>query len=78
MPRIAELRQRFTELIPELAKFGVVGVTGAVIDLGGAAYLHGAMHVEALSAKRHSYTYLLGTLSDQVGEHAVDTDTGEK
>jgi putative flippase GtrA len=56
MPRIAELRQRLTELVPELAKFGVVGVTGAIIDLGGAAYLHGAMHVEALSAKALSIT----------------------
>jgi putative flippase GtrA len=56
MPRIADLRQRCTELIPELAKFGVVGVTGAIIDLGGAAYLHGAMHVEALSAKALSIT----------------------
>jgi len=56
MPRLADLRQRFTDLIPELARFGVVGLTGAIIDLGGAAYLHGALHVEALSAKALSIT----------------------
>ncbi len=56
MPRIADLRQRFAELIPELAKFGVVGVTGAIIDLGGAAYLHEAAGVGALSAKALSIT----------------------
>ena len=38
---MVSIRRRFTELIPELAKFGVVGLIGAVIDLGGAAYLHG-------------------------------------
>ena len=30
------IRRRFAELIPELAKFGVVGLIGSVIDLGGA------------------------------------------
>jgi hypothetical protein len=29
---MADLRQRFVELIPELTKFGVVGAIGAVID----------------------------------------------
>ena len=56
MPRIADLRQRFTELIPELARFGVVGATGAIIDLGGAAYLHGALGIGPLSAKALSIT----------------------
>jgi putative flippase GtrA len=56
MPRLAALRQRFTELIPELARFGVVGATGAIIDLGGAAYLHGALHIGPLSAKALSIT----------------------
>jgi len=51
MPRSVSLRQRLTELIPELAKFGVVGLTGAVIDLGGAAYLHGSLGIGPLVAK---------------------------
>ena len=41
----------FADLIAELAKFGVVGATAAVIDLGGAAYLHGVLGVGPLSAK---------------------------
>jgi putative flippase GtrA len=56
MPRLADLRQRLTELIPELARFGVVGATGAIIDLGGAAYLHGALGIGPLSAKALSIT----------------------
>jgi hypothetical protein len=51
MPRSVSLRQRLTELIPELAKFGAVGLIGAVIDLGGAAYLHGSLGVGPLVAK---------------------------
>ena len=51
MPRMASLRKRLTALIPELAKFGVVGLTGAVIDLGGAAYLHGALGVGPMVSK---------------------------
>jgi putative flippase GtrA len=51
MPRMGSLYQRFTELIPELAKFGVVGLIGSVIDLGGAAYLHGALGVGPMVAK---------------------------
>ena len=49
-------RRRFTELIPELAKFGVVGLIGAVIDLGGAAYLHVDMGIGPLVAKALSIT----------------------
>ena len=56
MPMMARLHERFAHLIPELAKFGVVGLTGSVIDLGGAAYLHGAMGIGPLSAKAISIT----------------------
>ena len=45
MPRMVSLSKRFADLIPELAKFGAVGLAGSVIDLGGAAYLHGALGV---------------------------------
>ncbi|MBV9381861.1 MAG: GtrA family protein, partial [Streptosporangiaceae bacterium] len=48
--------QRLRELIPELAKFGVVGGIGAIIDLGGAAALHGVYHVGPLKAKAISIT----------------------
>ena len=40
MALVASLRNRFAGLVPELAKFGVVGLIGTVIDLGGADYLH--------------------------------------
>jgi putative flippase GtrA len=56
MPRMASLRTRFAGLIPELAKFGVVGLIGAIIDLGGADYLHVHMGVEPLAAKALSIT----------------------
>ena len=45
MPRMVSLPKRFAELIPELAKFGVVGLVGSIVDLGGAAYLHGAVGI---------------------------------
>ncbi len=47
---------RFSGLIPELAKFGTVGLIGSVIDLGGAAYLHGPGHMGPLKAKAISIT----------------------
>ena len=47
---------RFSGLIPELAKFGTVGLIGSVIDLGGAAYLQGPEHVGPLKAKAISIT----------------------
>jgi putative flippase GtrA len=47
----AGLYSRYRHLVPELAKFCVVGGLGAVLDLGGAAVLHGKFHVEALEAK---------------------------
>ena len=56
MPRMASLYQRFAGLIPELTKFGVVGLTGAVIDLGGADYLHVHMGVGPMVAKGLSIT----------------------
>ena len=56
MPRLVSLRKRVTDLIPELAKFGVVGLIGAVIDLGGAGYLHGEAGIGPLSAKAISIT----------------------
>jgi putative flippase GtrA len=49
--RVAGLYDRVRHLIPELAKFGIVGGIGAVIDLGGAAVLHGRYHEEPLTAK---------------------------
>jgi putative flippase GtrA len=51
MPRLVSLRKRFMNLIPELAKFGVVGLIGSVIDLGGAAYLHGAEGIGPMFSK---------------------------
>ena len=56
MPRMASLRKRLADLIPELAKFGVVGLTGTVIDLGGADYLHVHMGVGPMVAKGLSIT----------------------
>ncbi|MGD0698535.1 MAG: GtrA family protein [Trebonia sp.] len=47
----AGLYTRYRHLIPELLKFGVVGGIGAVIDLGGAAVLHGKYHVGPLESK---------------------------
>jgi putative flippase GtrA len=48
---MVSIRRRFTELIPELAKFGAVGLIGSVIDLGGAAYLHGTVGIGPMVAK---------------------------
>jgi putative flippase GtrA len=64
MPRMASLYRRFADLIPELAKFGVVGLIGTIIDLGGADYLHvhlglGPMVSKALSITAATiFTYL--------------------
>jgi len=51
MPRMVSLSKRFAELIPELAKFGVVGLAGSIVDLGGAAYLHGALGIGPMVSK---------------------------
>jgi putative flippase GtrA len=42
---------RVRHLIPELAKFGVVGAIGAVVDLGGSAFLYGTVHLGPLTSK---------------------------
>lgn len=61
---VAGLYARYRHLVPELLKFGTVGGIGAVIDLGGAAVLHGKYHVGPLGAKAIStivatvFTYL--------------------
>jgi putative flippase GtrA len=52
----AGLYTRYRHLIPELLKFAVVGGIGAVIDLGGAAVLHGKYHVGPLESKAISTT----------------------
>ena len=66
MPRMASLRKRFADLIPELAKFGVVGLIGSIIDLGGADYLHvhegiGPMVAKALSITAATIVTYLGS-----------------
>jgi putative flippase GtrA len=48
---VADNYARVRHLIPELAKFGIVGAIGAVIDLGGSGALHGVAHLGPLSAK---------------------------
>jgi putative flippase GtrA len=53
---VAGLAARIRHLVPELAKFGIVGGIGTVIDLGGAALLHNAYHVGPLAAKAISLT----------------------
>jgi putative flippase GtrA len=53
---IADLYGRIRHLVPELAKFGVVGGIGTVVDLGGAAVLHSVYHVGPLEAKAISIT----------------------
>jgi putative flippase GtrA len=50
------LRKRLAGLIPELAKFGVVGLIGSVIDLGGADYLHVHLGVGPMVSKGLSIT----------------------
>jgi putative flippase GtrA len=45
------LYRRSTVLYAEVAKFGIVGATAAIIDLGGAAGLHGLAGLGPLTAK---------------------------
>jgi putative flippase GtrA len=61
----AGLYTRYRHLIPELLKFCVVGGLGAVIDLGGAAVLHGKYHVGPLESKAISTT--IATVVTYVG-----------
>jgi putative flippase GtrA len=42
---------RVRHLVPELAKFGVVGSIGAVVDLGGSGALYGTAHLGPLTSK---------------------------
>src|SRR5260370_11088335 len=49
--RANALYSRFATLLAEAVKFGTVGATAAVVDLGGAAYLHGVVGVGPLKAK---------------------------
>jgi len=42
---------RVRQLVPELAKFGVVGSIGAIVDLGGSGVLYGTAHLGPLTAK---------------------------
>jgi putative flippase GtrA len=65
MPRMASLRTRLADLIPELTKFGVVGLIGAIIDLGGADYLHVHLGVGPMVSKGLSIT--AATLVTYVG-----------
>ena len=52
----AGIYTRYRHLVHELLKFGVVGGIGSVIDLGGAAVLHGKYHVGPLESKAISTT----------------------
>ena len=59
------LYSRVRMMLPELLKFGIVGGLGTVIDLGGAAVLHGKYHVEPLAAKAVSTS--LATVGTYLG-----------
>jgi putative flippase GtrA len=48
---VRDLYSRVRPVLPEIIKFCVVGGLGTVIDIGGAAVLHGKYHVEPLAAK---------------------------
>jgi putative flippase GtrA len=48
--------ERVRHLVPELAKFGVVGAIGAVVDLGGSGALYGTAHLGPLTAKAIAVT----------------------
>ena len=53
---MASFLQRAAGLVPELARFGAVGLTGSVVDLGGAAWLHGVEGLGSMPAKALSIT----------------------
>jgi putative flippase GtrA len=48
---VSDLHRRFATLIAELTKFGLIGTFGLIIDLGGAALLHGKAGFGPLMAK---------------------------
>jgi len=48
---VADLHRRFATLIAELTRFGLIGTLGLIIDLGGAAALHGKAGFGPLIAK---------------------------
>jgi putative flippase GtrA len=52
----AGLHSRVRALLPEISKFCLIGGIGTVIDLGGAALLHGKFHMEPLVAKAIAVT----------------------
>ena len=52
----AGIYTRYRHLVHELLKFCIVGGIGSVIDLGGAALLHGKYHVGPLESKAISTT----------------------
>jgi putative flippase GtrA len=62
---VADTYDRIRHLIPELAKFGIVGIIGSVIDLGGTAVLHGVFHFGPLTAKAVAVS--AATLSTYLG-----------
>lgn len=47
---------RVRHLVPELARFGVVGATGSVVDLGGSALLYGTFHLGPITSKAIALT----------------------
>jgi putative flippase GtrA len=63
--RANALYSRFATLLAEAAKFGTVGATAAVVDLGGTAYLHGVLGVGPLKAKAVSVA--LATVASYLG-----------
>jgi len=56
MPMLKSIRKQVAGLIPELAKFGVVGLIGAIIDLGGADYLYAHVGLGPMVSKGLSIT----------------------
>jgi putative flippase GtrA len=48
---LRSLHREIIRLKAELARFGVVGGIGAIVDLGGAAYLHDSHHIGEMTAK---------------------------
>lgn len=51
MSLVSDLHRRFATLIAELTKFGLIGTFGLIIDIGGAALLHGEAGFGPLMAK---------------------------